>query len=83
MRQHLQFTLRHPLPGAGPAQAGGAGPAGEDGRGSGGGRLVGTAVLEQNINAAFARCFSGHPQGCLALAIFRFHIDSVLWEGER
>lgn len=74
----FQFTLRHPLPGAGSAQAGSAGPAGEDGCGSGGRRLVGTAVLEQNINAAFAPSFPGHPHGRLALVIFRFNVDSVL-----
>lgn len=73
------MALRHPFPaGAGSAQAGGAGPAGEDGRGSGGGRLVGTAVLQQNINAAFAADFSGHLHGRLALVIFRFHVNSVL-----
>lgn len=81
-RRQLLFRLRHPLPGAGPAQAGSAGPAGEDGGGSGGRRLAGTAVLEQNIHAAFAPCFSGYPHRRLALVIFRPHIDSIL-PGER
>lgn len=81
-RRQLPLRLRHPLPGAGPAQAGSAGPAGEDGGGSGGRRLAGTAVLEQNIHAAFAPCFSGYLHRRLALVIFHPHIDSIL-SGER
>lgn len=73
----LGSGLRHALPGAGPAKAGSAGAAGEHRRGSGGGRLARTAVLEQNINAAFAPGFPGHHHGRLALAVFRLHIDSV------
>lgn len=71
-------ALRDPLPGAASAQAGRAGAAGQDGGGGGGRRLVGTAVLEQNINAASASCFSGYPHGRLTVVVFCFHVDSIL-----
>lgn len=77
-----RLRLRHALLGAGSAQAGSTGAAGEDGSGGGGGGgLVGASVLEQNINAAFAPCFPGDHHGRLALAVFCFHIDSVLQGG--
>lgn len=60
------------------AQAGGAGPAGQDRSGSYGGRLVGTAVLEQNVSAASAAVLPGDHHGGLALTIFCFDIDSIL-----
>lgn len=71
-------ALWNPLPGAASAQAGCAGAAGQDGGGSGRRRLVRTAVLEQNINAASASCFSGYPHSCLTMVVFCFHVDSIL-----
>lgn len=76
--KRFQSTLRHPFPGAGPAQAGGAGAAAEDGRGGGGRRFGGAAVLEQNVDAAFAPFLRGQHHGRLALVVLRFHIDSIL-----
>lgn len=77
-QQRLQSALRHPLPGAGAAQAGGAGAAGQDGGGSGGGDLAGTAVLQQDVHAAFAAVLPGHHHGRLAQAVLGLHIDPVL-----
>lgn len=36
-------------------------------------------MLEQNINATSASCLPGYPHGRLALVIFCFHINSILW----
>lgn len=79
----LAAALRHPFPGAGSTQAGSAGAAGEDGGGGGGRSLARTPVLEQNVNAAFAPCFSGYHYRRLALAVFCFHVDSILRREER
>lgn len=78
----LAAALRHPFPGAGSAQAGSAGAAGQDGGGGGGRGLAWTPVLEQNVDAAFAPCFSGNHYGRLALAVLSLHIDSILQRDE-
>lgn len=70
--------LRHPLSGAGAAQAGCAGAAGQNGCGVWWRGITGTSVLQQDVHAATTSCLPGYSEGCLALAVCGLHVDPVL-----
>lgn len=70
--------LRHPLSGAGAAQAGCAGAAGQDRSGVWRRRLAGTSVLQKDVHAATTSCLPGYSEGRLALTVCGLHVDPVL-----